>query len=123
MRSLLIVAMLAAPSVALAFLNQYDRYIDSGIETSYQPNGQLVVFTADLIHLGDIEMAQLNEYLIGLVNPADRHTHDGAVTEGDLQARGARSNRGTETVLSVRWSSAGNTTAFSCRQRFSSSRS
>ena len=67
--SLLIVAMLAAPSVAggLAFLNQYDRYIDSGIETSYQPNAQPVVFTADLIHLGDIEMAQLNEYLIGFL--------------------------------------------------------
>lgn len=67
--SLLIVAMLAAPSVAggLAFLNQYDRYIDSGITTSYQPGGAPVAFTADLIHIGDVGMAQLNEYLMGFL--------------------------------------------------------
>ena len=67
--SLLIVAMLAAPSVAggLTFLNQYDRYIDSGITTSFQPNADPFVFTADLIHLGGVEMGQLNEYLIGFL--------------------------------------------------------
>ena len=39
--SLLIVAMLAAPSVAggLTFLNQYDRYIDSGITTGFNAHG------------------------------------------------------------------------------------
>ena len=67
--SLLIVAMLAAPSVArgLAFLNQYDRYIDSGITTSCRQGGDPVVFTADLIQIGDVGMAQLNEYLMGFL--------------------------------------------------------
>ena len=67
--SLLIVAMLAAPSVVggLTFLNQYDRYIDSGITTSFHPHGEPVAFTADLIHVGGAQMGQLNEYLMGFL--------------------------------------------------------
>ena len=67
--SLLIVAMLAAPSVGsgLTFLNQYDHYIDSGITTHYQSGGDTVVFSADLIDMGSSDMAQLNEYLNGFL--------------------------------------------------------
>ncbi|MDG1012522.1 MAG: AraC family transcriptional regulator ligand-binding domain-containing protein [Luminiphilus sp.] len=67
--SVLIVAMLAAPSVGggLAFLNQYDRYIDSGITTRFLPNGEPVVFSADLMDMDSPDMAQLNEYLVGFL--------------------------------------------------------
>lgn len=67
--SLLIVAMLAAPSVGggLKFLNQYDRYIDSGITTHFRPNGEPVVFSSDLMDMGSPDMAQLNEYLVGFL--------------------------------------------------------
>ena len=67
--SLLIVAMLAAPSVGsgLSFLNQYDHYIDSGITTHYQSEGDTIVFSADLIDVGSSDMAQLNEYLNGFL--------------------------------------------------------
>ena len=67
--SLLIVAMLAAPSVAggLTFLNQYDRYIDSGITTGFNAHGEPVSFSADLLHVGGAQMAQLNEYLMGFL--------------------------------------------------------
>ena len=67
--SLLVVAMLAAPSVGegLSFLNAYDHYIDTAIKTSYQPTSTPAEFSADLLHESGARMAQLNEYLMGFL--------------------------------------------------------
>lgn len=67
--SLLIVAMLAAPSVGegLRFLNQYDRYIDSGIRTGFYPGRTPAEFSADLLHEAGSAMRQLNEYLMSFL--------------------------------------------------------
>ena len=67
--SLLVVAMLAAPSVGegLSFLNAYDHYIDTAIKTSYHPTFTPAEFSADLLHEGGAHMAQLNDYLMGFL--------------------------------------------------------
>lgn len=67
--SLLIVAMLAAPSVreGLQFLNRYDKFIDSGITTAFYPGRVPSEFVADLVHEGSVAMGQLNEYLMGFL--------------------------------------------------------
>ncbi|MGD2009296.1 MAG: AraC family transcriptional regulator ligand-binding domain-containing protein, partial [Cellvibrionales bacterium] len=67
--SLLVVAMLAAPSVGegLSFLNAYDHYIDTAIKTSYHPTYTPAEFSADLLHEGGAHMAQLNDYLMGFL--------------------------------------------------------
>ena len=67
--SLLIVAMLAAPSVGegLKLLHKYDRFIDSGISTAFYPRRTPTEFTADLLHEGAEDMVQLNEYLMAFL--------------------------------------------------------
>ncbi len=67
--SLLIVAMLSAPSVneGLQFLNRYDKFIDSGITTAFYPGRAPSEFVADLVHEGSAAMGQLNEYLMGFL--------------------------------------------------------
>lgn len=67
--SLLIVAMLAAPSVGdgLHFLNTYDRYIDSGIKTCFYPTRVPAEFSADLLHEAGGGMRQLNDYLMSFL--------------------------------------------------------
>ena len=67
--SLLIVAMLAAPSVdeGLKLLHQYDRFVDSGISTAFYPRRTPTEFTADLLHEGAENMVQLNEYLMAFL--------------------------------------------------------
>jgi len=67
--SLLIVAMLSAPSVkeGLQFLNRYDKFIDSGITTAFYPGRAPAEFVADIVHEGSSGMGQLNEYLMGFL--------------------------------------------------------
>ena len=67
--SLLIVAMLAAPTVGegLRFLNAYDRHIDSGIKTAFYPRTSPTEFTADLLHEGGATLVQLNDYLMAFL--------------------------------------------------------
>ena len=67
--SLLIVAMVAAPSVGegLAFLNAYDQYIDTAIKTDFQPGYSPAQFSADLLHEAGSGMVQLNDYLMGFL--------------------------------------------------------
>jgi len=67
--SLLIVAMVAAPSVGegLSFLNAYDQYIDTAIKTDFQPGYSPAQFSADLLHEAGSGMVQLNDYLMGFL--------------------------------------------------------
>ncbi len=64
--SLLILAMLSAPSVeeGLKCLNRYDKYVDTGIETSFDFSSPQVEFGARLLVSEDMNVDQLNEYLM-----------------------------------------------------------
>ena len=64
--SLLILAMLAAPSVeeGIRCINSYDKYVDTGIETSFDFNQPTAQFGARVLAEDDISVVQLNEYLM-----------------------------------------------------------
>jgi len=64
--SLLILAMLAAPSVkdGIRCLHRYDQYIDTGIETSFNFENPQAEFGARLLVDDDLQVDQLNEYLM-----------------------------------------------------------
>ncbi len=66
---LLVLAMLAAPSVesGMRCLNRYDKYVDTGIETSFDFGGDLAEFGARLLVDGDTRVDQLNEYLMAFL--------------------------------------------------------
>tara|TARA_R110001592_G_scaffold363372_1_gene685960 strand:- start:66779 stop:67801 length:1023 start_codon:yes stop_codon:yes gene_type:complete len=70
--SLLILAMLAAPSVedGLRCLNRYDQFVDSGIETEYNFNTPLAEFGARLIISDEVKGDQINEYLMAFLKQA-----------------------------------------------------
>ncbi len=78
--SVLILAMLAASSVeeGLHCLCKYDQYIDSAIETRFNPNQSPVQFHAGMINLQGARVDQLNEYLLAftakILNTATRKT-------------------------------------------------
>ena len=67
--SLLILAMLAAPSVeeGIRCLNRYDKYVDTGIETSFEFRQPQVEFGARILVEGDVKVDQLNEYLMAFL--------------------------------------------------------
>ncbi|MCZ6829129.1 MAG: AraC family transcriptional regulator ligand-binding domain-containing protein, partial [Gammaproteobacteria bacterium] len=67
--SVIILAMLAAPSVeqGISCLCRYDQFIDTGIETRFNPTQEPVQFSAGLIDLGGARVDQLNEYLLAFV--------------------------------------------------------
>lgn len=67
--SLLVLAMLAAPSVedGIKLLSYYDRFVDSGIETVFNFNAPLAEFGARLIAADEISGDQINEYLMTFV--------------------------------------------------------
>jgi AraC-like DNA-binding protein len=64
--SLLILAMVAAPSVGegIKCLNRYDKYVDTGIETSFEFGQPVAEFGARILVDGDVKVDQLNEYLM-----------------------------------------------------------
>lgn len=64
--SLLILAMLAAPSVAegIKCLNQYDQYVDTAIETRFDFDQPHAEFGARVITPENVKVNQLNEYLM-----------------------------------------------------------
>jgi AraC-like DNA-binding protein len=64
--SLLIMAVLAAPNVAagLKCLNQYDKYVDTGITTTFNFDSATAQFSSDIIAPESVKLDQLNEYLI-----------------------------------------------------------
>jgi AraC-like DNA-binding protein len=64
--SLLILAMLAAPSVAegMKCLSRYDQYVDTGIETFFETGQPTARFGARLIGGEEIRGDQINEYLL-----------------------------------------------------------
>ncbi len=64
--SLLIIAMLAAPSVedGLKFLKRFDPYVDSGLEIELNFNTPLAEFGARLIISDEVNGNQINEYLM-----------------------------------------------------------
>jgi len=67
--SLLILAMLAAPSVkeGIRCLHRYDRFVDTGIETSFNFDGPQAEFGARLLVADHVPVAQLNEYLMSFI--------------------------------------------------------
>ena len=70
--SLLILAMLAAPSVeeGLKCLHRYDKYVDTGIETRFDFNLPLAEFGARLLISDEIKGDQINEYLMAFIMQA-----------------------------------------------------
>lgn len=64
--SLLILAMLAAPSVeeGMKCLSHYDQYVDTGIETFFDTDQLTARFGARLIGGDEIRGDQINEYLL-----------------------------------------------------------
>lgn len=70
--SLLILAMLAAPSVeaGLSCLSRYDQYVDSGIETELNFSAPLAEFGARLIISDEVKGNQINEYLMAFIKQA-----------------------------------------------------
>jgi AraC-like DNA-binding protein len=64
--SLLILAMLAAPSVeeGIKCLSRYDQYVDTGIETFFETDQPTARFGARLIGSDEIRGNQINEYLM-----------------------------------------------------------
>ena len=67
--SLLILAMLAAPSVGdgIHCLCHYDRYVDTAIATDFDFSKSLAEFSFQVIVPGDVAVNQLNEYLLGFL--------------------------------------------------------
>jgi AraC-like DNA-binding protein len=67
--SLLILAMLAAPSVeeGIRCLCRYDRFIDTGIEARFDFDRPQAEFTARLLAADDVTVDQLNEYLLSFL--------------------------------------------------------
>jgi AraC-like DNA-binding protein len=67
--SLLILAVLAAPSVAegLRCLCHYDRYFDTAIESSIDFDKSLAEFSCQVIVPEGVAVSQLNEYLLGFL--------------------------------------------------------
>lgn len=70
--SLIILAMLAAPSVeeGVKLLHKYDRYVDSGIETSFDINDSVAALAARLLIPDDVKGDQINEYLMAFLMQA-----------------------------------------------------
>lgn len=70
--SLLILAMLAAPSVeaGLKCLSHYDRYLDSGIETEFNFNTSYAEFGSRLLVSDEVKSDQINEYLMAFLMQA-----------------------------------------------------
>ncbi len=64
--ALVVLAMLAAPNVQMALktLNHFDRYVDTGISTSYEFGNDRSVFRAELLGVDSARTAHLNEYLL-----------------------------------------------------------
>lgn len=64
--ALVVLAMLAAPSVeaALKTLSHFDRYVDTGITTSYEFGNDRSVFRAELLGVDSARTCHLNEYLL-----------------------------------------------------------
>ncbi|QIB64571.1 AraC family transcriptional regulator [Kineobactrum salinum] len=67
--SLLILAVLAAPSVAegIRCLCHYDRYVDTAIETGFDFDKSLAEFSFRLIVPEGVAVSQMNEYLLGFL--------------------------------------------------------
>lgn len=67
--SLLILAMLAAPSVGegIRCLSHYDRYVDTAIEISFDFSGSLAEFSFRVLVPEGVVVKQLNEYLLGFL--------------------------------------------------------
>jgi AraC-like DNA-binding protein len=67
--SLLILAMLATPSVeeGIRLLSRYDRFVDSGIETVFNFNAPMAEFSARLIASEEVKADQINEYLMAFL--------------------------------------------------------
>jgi AraC-like DNA-binding protein len=67
--SLLILAMLAAPSVegGMRCLNRFDKYVDTGIETMFDFSGPLAEFGARPLVDDVTRVDQLNEYLMAFL--------------------------------------------------------
>ncbi|MEM1153837.1 MAG: AraC family transcriptional regulator [Pseudomonadota bacterium] len=70
--SLLILAMLAAPSVeeGLKCLSRYDQYVDTAIETAYDFSAPVAEFGSRLIINDDFRGDQINEYLMAFLMQA-----------------------------------------------------
>lgn len=64
--SLLIMAVLAAPNVAagLKCLNQYDKYVDTGITTTFNFDSATAQFGTRIIAPESVKLDHLNEYLM-----------------------------------------------------------
>jgi AraC-like DNA-binding protein len=64
--SLLILAVLAAPTVeaGIKILSRYDKYVDTGIETSFDFDRPVAEFGANMIAPEGVKMDQLDEYLM-----------------------------------------------------------
>jgi AraC-like DNA-binding protein len=64
--SLLIMAVLAAPNVAegLKCLNQYDKYVDTGITTAFNFDSATAQFSTGIIAPENVKLDHLNEYLM-----------------------------------------------------------
>lgn len=67
--SLLILAMLAAPSVeeGLKCLHNYDKYIDTAIATSFNFDQPKAEFSARILAPAHVKVDQLNEYLMAFL--------------------------------------------------------
>ena len=64
--ALVVLAMLAAPTVeaALKTLSHFDRYVDTGVTTSYEFGSERSVFRAELLGVDSQTTTHLNEYLL-----------------------------------------------------------
>ena len=64
--SLLIMAVLAAPNVAagLKCLNQYDKYVDTGLTATFNFDSPTAQFSTRIIAPENVKLDQLNEYLM-----------------------------------------------------------
>ncbi len=64
--ALVVLAMLAAPDVTMALttLSHFDKYVDTGIQTSYTFGEQTSIFTAELLGVDCSSTTQINEYLL-----------------------------------------------------------
>lgn len=67
--ALLIIGMLAAPNVhdALTTLSFFDKYVDTGITTSYEFTQRPAFFSANLLGVDGSETDHLNDYLVTFV--------------------------------------------------------
>jgi len=103
--SLLIMAVLAAPTVdaGLKCLTRFDKYVDTGIATSFDFNSPVAEFGASMIAADGVKLDQLDEYLmtflVQTLNIATRKKVP--LTKVWLRHRGDQNARALESFFSA----------------------